>query len=120
MRRAPSRWPGARRALLKERIMPRPVSLLAATAVLGLLAASGPASAGGLNNRDGCGMYSPEPRVRGAPREYRYDPRSWCYKERGYYGYYGSGYWVSRADMRYRYRYQYRGPAYTYYPAWGW
>jgi hypothetical protein len=37
--------------------MPRPLSLLAATAVLGLLAASGQASAGALNNRDGCGMY---------------------------------------------------------------
>ena len=100
--------------------MLRPLSLLVATAVLGSLAASAPASAGRLDNRDGCGMYSPEvPVGRGAPKVWRYDPRSWCYKPRGYYGYYGSGYWVPRAEMRYRYRYQYRGPLYTYYPAWG-
>jgi len=106
--------------LLKETTMLRPLSLLVATAVIGLSAASEPALAGALNNRDGCGMYSPEaPIVRGAPREFRYDPRSWCYKPRGYYGYYGSGYWVPRAEMRYRYRYEYRGPTYTYYPAWG-
>ncbi len=102
--------------------MLRPLSLVMATAVSGLLAATAPASAGGskLDNRDGCGMYSPEPSLgRGRAKVWRYDPRSWCYKPRGYYGYYGSGYWVSRAEMRYRYRYQYRGPLYTYYPAWG-
>jgi hypothetical protein len=104
----------------KETIMLRPLSLLLATAVIGSLAASTPATAGKLDNRDGCGMYSPEvPVVRGGPKVWRYDPRSWCYKPRGYYGYYGSGYWVPRAEMRYRYRYQYRGPLYTYYPAWG-
>jgi hypothetical protein len=26
---------------------------------------------------------------------------------------------VPRAEMRYRYRSQYRGPKYHYYPAWG-
>src|SRR5262245_45417122 len=95
--------------------------LLAATAVMLAFVAPLPASAGGLQNRDGCGMYSPEgPRVRGAPRAYRYDPYSWCYQQPGrYYPYYGSGYWVPRAEMRYRYRYEYRGPLYTYYPAWG-
>ena len=38
---------------------------------------------------------------------------------RGYYPYYGSGYWVPRAEMRYRYRYKYVGPKYRYFPAWG-
>ena len=65
-------------------------------------------------------MYTPaEPPVRHRPRLYRYDPNSWYYKSRGYYPYYGSGYWVPRAEMRYRYRYVYRGPQYRYYPAWG-
>jgi len=114
------RVPGVAGASLKETIMLRPLSLLMATVALGSLAASAPASAGGLDNRDGCGMYSPEaPIRRGAPKVYRYDPRSWCYKPRGYYGYTGSGYWVPRPEMRYRYRYQYRGPLYTYNPAWG-
>src|SRR5262245_48498077 len=113
--------PGVAGASLEEtRIMLRPLSLVMATAIVGLLAASAPATAGNkLDNRDGCGMYSPEVTPRGAPKVWRYDPRSWCYKPRGYYGYYGSGYWVPRAEMRYRYRYQYRGPLYTYYPAWG-
>jgi hypothetical protein len=75
-------------------------------------------------NPEGCGLYTPaEPPVRGRPRIYRYDPRSWCYDwrrlDRRYYPYYGSGYWVPRAAMQYRYRYVYRGPKYTYYPAWG-
>jgi hypothetical protein len=92
---------------------------LLATTVIMACATMQPAAAGTLN-RDGCGMYSPEGRpVRGVPRAYRYDPRSWCYQPRGYYGYYNSGYWVPRAEMRYRYRYQYQGPLYTYYPAWG-
>jgi hypothetical protein len=113
--------PGLAVASLKETIMLRPLSLLVATAVLGSLAASAPASAGNkLDNRDGCGMYSPEVSGgRRGPKVWRYDPRSWCYKPRGYYGYYGSGYWVPRAEMRYRNRYEYRGPTYTYYPAWG-
>ena len=29
------------------------------------------------------------------------------------------GYWVPRAEMRYRYRYRYFGPQYRYFPAWG-
>jgi hypothetical protein len=78
-----------------------------------------PAWASG-KNPNGWGIYSPaEPPVRGRPRIYRYDPRSWYYKQRGYYPYYASGYWVPRAEMRYRYRYQYYGPKYRYYPAWG-
>jgi hypothetical protein len=104
---------------LKETIMRLRATLLAATAVLLVSAGTEPAAAG-TRNRDGCGMYSPDgPPVRGQPRQYRYDPRSWCYKQRGYYGYYGSGYWVPRAEMRYRYRYEYRGPLYSYNPAWG-
>src|SRR5262245_28349158 len=95
------------------------LAVLAPLAASVLLAVAVPAVASDYN-RDGCGMYSPDgPKVRGEPRAYRYDPRSWCYKERGYYRYYGSGYWVPRADMRYRYRYEYRGPLYTYNPAWG-
>jgi hypothetical protein len=98
-----------------------PALLLAAAiaSTVGLM--SGPQSASaGFYNRDGCGIYSPaEPPTRHGPRMYRYDPRSWCYKSRGYYPYYGSAYWVPRPEMRYRYRYVYRGPRYTYYPAWG-
>ena len=60
-----------------------------------------------------------EPPVRHRPRLYRYDPRSWYYNQAGYYPSYGSGYWVPRAEMRYRYRYRYVGPKYRYYPAWG-
>jgi hypothetical protein len=94
-----------------------PFLMISAAAIA--IGSSLPAEAGFLN-RDGCGMYSPaEPPARGRPRLYRYDPRSWCYKTRGYYPYYGSGYWVPRAEMRYRHRYHYRGPLYTYYPAWG-
>jgi hypothetical protein len=103
----------------------RAPAVLAVLAAAGLVALSGtaPASAFGRNPR-GCGIYSPdEPPARGRLRWYRYDPRSWCYNlqptRRPYYPYYGSGYWVPRAAMRYRYRYVYRGPQYTYYPAWG-
>ena len=46
-------------------------------------------------------------------------PALLVFNPRGYYPYYGSGYWVPRAEMRYRYRYVYRGPKYRYYPAWG-
>jgi hypothetical protein len=71
-------------------------------------------------NPEGFGIYSPaEPPVRGRPRIYRYDPRSWYYRQTGYYPYYASGYWVPRAEMRYRYRYVYRGPRFQYVPAWG-
>ena len=100
-------------------------AFLCGAVVLASLACSGPlsASASGLN-RDGCGIYVPdEPPVRDRPRMYRYDPRSWCYRRtqrrERYYPYYGSGYWVPRDEMRFRYRYVYRGPHYTYYPAWG-
>jgi hypothetical protein len=92
---------------------------LAACAVILVLGTPVPVSAEG-KNPDGVGMYTPaEPPVRGRPRMYRYDPNSWYYRSRGYYPYYGSGYWVPRAEMRYRYRYVYRGPQYRYYPAWG-
>jgi hypothetical protein len=43
----------------------------------------------------------------------------WYYARRGYYPYYYAGYWVPRAEMRYRHRYTYFGPKYRYYPAWG-
>lgn len=86
--------------------------LLVAVATL----SGGPATAGGDENPDGYGLYSPLDRQRS---EYRYDPRSWYYRQPGYYPYYGSNYWVPRAHMRYRYRYTYYGPKYRYYPAWG-
>ena len=99
----------------------RVTTLLALGAGAGLLAlyAAAPATAGGWN-RQGYGIYSPaEPPVRGRTRLYRYDPRSWYYSQPRYYPYYGSGYWVPRAEMRYRYRYRYFGPQYRYFPAWG-
>lgn len=100
--------------------MRRALSLMTAIASVALVSAAVQPAEAGIRNRDGCGMYTPEgPKVRGEPRMYKYDPNSWCYKQRGYYGYYGSGYWVPRAEMRYRYRYEYRGPLYTYFPAWG-
>ena len=68
-------------------------------------------------NPGGVGIYTPA--GPGRHRLYHYDPQSWYYKPRGYYPYYNSGYWVPRAQMRYRYRYVYRGPQYRYYPAWG-
>jgi hypothetical protein len=76
----------------------------------------GPAAAGGDENPDGYGLYSPLDRK---PQAFRYDPRSWYYRQPGYYPYYASGYWVPRSHMRYRYRYTYYGPKYRYYPAWG-
>jgi hypothetical protein len=95
-------------------------TVLAAAAVVLALAMPDSASAGGRRNPDGYGIYSPaEPPVRHRPRLYRYDPRSWYYREPRYYPYYGSGYWVPRAEMRYRYRYKYIGPKYQYAPAWG-
>ena len=98
----------------------RVATLLAAGAVTLALGAWAPASAGGGRNPDGYGIYSPdEPPVRNRSRLYRYDPRSWYYSERGYYFPNGSGYWVSRAEIRYRYRYRYVGPTYRYQPAWG-
>jgi hypothetical protein len=97
-----------------------PVVILAAVAAAVVSFARAEPASAGFFNRDGCGIYTPaEPPTKHRPRVYRYDPRSWCYKPRGYYPYYGSGYWVPRAEMRYRYRYLYRGPLYTYYPAWG-
>jgi hypothetical protein len=87
-------------------------ALLAASAALG----GGPAAAGNDENPDGYGFYTPLARSRGA---YRYDPRSWYYRQPGYYPNYASNYWVPRAHMRYRYRYTYYGPKYRYYPAWG-
>src|SRR5262245_47437517 len=92
-----------------------------ALAMAGMLAvsatlASGPAAAGGDENPDGYGLYSPRADQPGA---YRYDPRSWYYRQPGYYPNYSSNYWVPRAHMRYRYRYAYYGPKYQYYPAWG-
>ncbi len=98
----------------------RVTTLLAAGAVVLALGAPSPVSAGGIRNPDGVGIYTPlEPPVRGRPRLYRHDPRSWYYRQPRYYPYYGSGYWVPRAEMRYRYRYKYVGPKYQYYPAWG-
>ena len=92
---------------------------LGAGAVILALAVPSPASASG-RNPDGYGLYSPaEPPVRGRPRLYRYDPRSWYYSEPRYYPYNASGYWVPRADMRDRYRYKYIGPQYRFFPAWG-
>jgi hypothetical protein len=85
-----------------------------------VLALGAPAQAFDRENPDGVGIYSPlEPPVRGRERALRYDPRSWYYTQRGYYPNYSSNYWVPRAEMRYRYRSQYRGPKYHYYPAWG-
>lgn len=78
--------------------------------------ASAPASAGRDENPGGYGLYSPADGKRSA---YRYDSRSWYYRQRSHYPYYASSYWVPRAEMRYRYRYQYFGPKYRYYPAWG-
>jgi len=91
-----------------------------APAMAGLLLAfaslvCGPAAARD-ENPDGYGIYSPLDRKQ---RIYRYDPRSWYYRQPGYYPYYASNYWVPRAQMRYRYRYTYYGPKYRYYPAWG-
>ena len=91
---------------------------LALSSVLVALAAlaSGQAVAGNSENPDGFGRYSP---VDGKRKVYRYDPRSWYYRQPGYYPFYASTYWVPRAEMRYRYRAQYYGPRYRYYPAWG-
>jgi hypothetical protein len=97
----------------------RAALMLTAAVMLGLAMAA-PATAGG-RNPDGFGIYSPaEPPVRGRARLYRYDPRSWYHRgPYRYYPYYASGYWVPRAEMRYRYRYKYFGPRYKYFPAWG-
>jgi hypothetical protein len=92
---------------------------LGASAAMLALATPAPAHATG-RNPDGYGIYAPvEPPVRHRQRLYRYDERSWHYSPRGYYLNYGSGYWVPRAEMRYRYRYIYYGPQYRYFPAWG-
>jgi hypothetical protein len=93
----------------------RVLALAGLTAAAAALA-GGPALAGGEENPDGYGLYSPLDRKGTA---YRYDPRSWYYRQPGYYPYYASNYWVPRAQMRYRYRYTYYGPKYRYYPAWG-
>jgi hypothetical protein len=95
------------------------LALGAGAALLALCWVPEPAAAGG-GNPYGFGIYSPaEPPVRGRPRLYRYDRRSWYYREPRYYPYYNSGYWVPRPEMRYRYRYKYVGPQYRYFPAWG-
>jgi hypothetical protein len=97
------------------------ILLLAVGAAVFAAGSATPAAAGGgATNPDGVGIYTPlGPRRRHQPRLYRYDPYSWYYNPRGYYPYYGSGYWVPRAEMRYRYRYVYFGPQYRYYRAWG-
>jgi hypothetical protein len=94
------------------------VSVLALGAMLLAGTQATPVWADG-RNPNGYGIYTPEPSVRGGPRIYRYDPRSWWYQQRGYYPDYASGYWVPRAAMRYRYRYVYYGPRFQYVPAWG-
>lgn len=91
------------------------VSAIAAAVVLFAGFGSASAVAGRDENPDGFGLYSPDAKY----KAYRYDPRSWYYRQPGYYPYYASGYWVPRAEMRYRYRRQYFGPRYQYYPAWG-
>ena len=56
-----------------------------------VLALGAPAQAFDRENPDGVGIYSPlEPPVRGRERALRYDPRSWYYKQRGYYPSYSS------------------------------
>ena len=95
------------------------LSALGAGAVTLLLCLPADPASAGRGNPYGYGIYSPEPRVRGQPRRYRYDPRSWYYSARGHYAPYISGYWVPRPEMRYRYRYKYFGPRYEYLPAWG-
>lgn len=94
----------------------RTVSAVAVAIIAGAGLMPEPATAGGRENPNGYGLYSP---VDGKRTAYRYDPRSWYYRQPGYYPYYASSYWVPRADMRYRYRYQYFGPKYRYYPTWG-
>jgi hypothetical protein len=89
---------------------------LAPALVATVCLASVPAAAGGRENPDGYGMYSPHDAKR---KVYRYDARSWYYRQPGHYPFYASGYWVPRAEMRYRYRRAYFGPRYRYYPAWG-
>lgn len=90
------------------------LAMAAATAaVAGLMCT--PATAGRDENPHGFGIYSPDAKH----RAYRYDPRSWYYRQRSHYPYYASPYWVPRAEMRHRYRYLYYGPRYRYYPAWG-
>jgi hypothetical protein len=97
----------------------RTILVLAAGTALSALSWSALAIADG-GNPHGYGIYSPvEIKVRGRPRLYSYDPRSWYYRQPRYYPYYGSGYWVPRAEMRYRYRYKYIGPRFEYFPAWG-
>jgi hypothetical protein len=93
-------------------------SALGAMGAILCLGAAQPGFAGGANP-DGFGLYSPLTPPGRHPRVYRYDPRSWYYRQRGYYPYYNSGYWVPRPWMRYRYRYTYYGPRYRYFPAWG-
>jgi hypothetical protein len=97
--------------------MPKSVraALLASLILAVAHAACGPAAARD-ENPDGYGIYSPLDRKH---RAYRYDARSWYYRQPPYYPSYGSNYWVPRSQMRYRYRYTYYGPRYRYYPAWG-
>ena len=92
------------------------LALSAAAVLLGVGAAQDPVAASGFENPDGFGLDSPADSKR---RVYRYDSRSWYYRQKGYYPYYASSYWVPRAQMRQRYRYQYYGPKYRYFPAWG-
>jgi len=96
--------------------MRAPICMALVAAMLAFFGLAGAASASGDTNPYGYGIYSKEDR---AGRYYRYDPRSWYYSQRGHYPNYASPYWVPRANMRYRYRYQYYGPPYRYYPAWG-
>jgi hypothetical protein len=80
------------------------------------LACGTAAAAGRDENPDGFGIYSPLDRK---ARVYRYDARSWYYRQPRYYPYYASNYWVPRSYMRYRYRYLPYGPRYRYHPGWG-
>ena len=91
------------------------VSAIAAAVAAAVMLQLSPAKASGRENPNGYGLYSPE----AGKRAYRYDPRSWYYRQPGYYPFYNSRYWVPRAEMRYRYRYLYYGPKHRYYPAWG-
>src|SRR5262245_59545471 len=89
---------------------------LGAVLALALAALACDVAAARDENPDGFGIYSPLDRKK---RVYRYDARSWYYRQPGYYPYNASNHWVPRQHMRYRYRYTYFGPRYRYYPAWG-
>ena len=103
--------------------------LAAAFALVGLaIATPQPASADGERGKPhGWGHTRPITHHVYYPRythHYKVDPYAWRYSPRGYYPFYGSGYWANASYVKHRHRahlnvWNAQPPRFRYYKSWG-